>query len=93
MRSPEVPVNENTRPPRKHLQRAGLAGLVARKAVAAPTYAARRRTGTHSQSRDTRPGAGAVAAGACLRKLVMICYGVLKNRAPFDPGWGSRKAP
>jgi len=25
------------------------------------------------------------AVGACMRKLVMVCYGVLKNRAPFDP--------
>jgi transposase len=31
------------------------------------------------------------AVGACMRKLVMICYGVLKNRAPFDPDWASRK--
>ena len=30
--------------------------------------------------------------GACLRELVMICYGVLKNRAPFDPAYGSRIA-
>jgi transposase len=33
------------------------------------------------------------AVGACMRKLVMICYGVLKNRAPFDPEWASKKAP
>ena len=32
------------------------------------------------------------AIGACMRKLVMICYGVLKNRAPFDPAWASKKA-
>jgi hypothetical protein len=25
------------------------------------------------------------AIGACLRKLVMICYGGLKTRPPFDP--------
>ena len=31
------------------------------------------------------------AVGACMRKLVMICYGVLKNRKPFDPAWSSRK--
>jgi transposase len=31
------------------------------------------------------------AVGACMRKLVMICYGVLKNRAPFDPNWNSRR--
>jgi transposase len=30
------------------------------------------------------------ALGACMRKLVMICYGVLKNRQPFDPKWTSR---
>ena len=30
------------------------------------------------------------AVGACMRKLVMLCYGVLKNRAPFDPAWASR---
>jgi len=32
------------------------------------------------------------AVGACMRKLVMICYGVLKNRTPFDPNWASRIA-
>jgi len=31
------------------------------------------------------------AVGACMRKLVMICYGVLKNRQPFDPSWVSKK--
>ncbi len=31
------------------------------------------------------------AVGACMRKLLMICYGVLKNRTPFDPQWSSRK--
>lgn len=33
------------------------------------------------------------AVGACMRKLVMLCYGVLRNRAPFDPNWASRTAP
>jgi transposase len=33
------------------------------------------------------------AVGACMRKLAMICYGVLKNRRPFDPQWGSKTAP
>jgi hypothetical protein len=28
---------------------------------------------------------------ACLRKFVMICYGVLKNRTPFDPDRASTK--
>src|SRR5262249_23591701 len=32
------------------------------------------------------------AIGACMRKLLMICYGVLKNRAPFDPGWASKNS-
>jgi transposase len=31
------------------------------------------------------------AVGACMRKLVMICFGVLKNRQPFDPAWASKK--
>ena len=30
------------------------------------------------------------AIGAGMRKLIMICYGVLKNRASFDPNWSSR---
>jgi transposase len=30
------------------------------------------------------------AVGACMRKLLMIAYGVLKNRTPFDPSWASR---
>ena len=33
------------------------------------------------------------AVGACMRKLVMICYGVLKNRVPFDPAWASKITP
>lgn len=28
-----------------------------------------------------------VALGAAMRKLLMICYGVLKSRQPFDPQW------
>jgi hypothetical protein len=30
------------------------------------------------------------ATKASLRKLVLPCYGVLKNRRPFDPEWPSR---
>src|SRR5262249_5529776 len=30
------------------------------------------------------------AVGACMRKLLMIAYGVLKNRSPFDPSWARR---
>lgn len=32
------------------------------------------------------------AVGSCMLKLVMIGYGVLENRTPFDPNWGSRIA-
>jgi transposase len=28
-----------------------------------------------------------VALAACMRKLLMICYGVLKHQKPFDPAW------
>ncbi|HVK13112.1 MAG TPA: IS110 family transposase [Gemmataceae bacterium] len=31
------------------------------------------------------------AVGACMRKLVMICYGVLRNRKPFDPQWADHR--
>ena len=31
--------------------------------------------------------------GACMRKLVMLRYGVLRNRTPFDAEWASRMAP
>lgn len=26
----------------------------------------------------------------CMRKLVMICYGVLKDCTLFDPEWGAK---
>ena len=29
---------------------------------------------------------------ACARKLIMLCYGVLKNRKAFDPTWAAVKA-
>ena len=32
------------------------------------------------------------AVGACMRKLIMLCYGVLKSRTPFDPDWKSKKS-
>ena len=31
------------------------------------------------------------AVGACMRKLLMIAYGVLKSRVPFDPSWGTKQ--
>jgi len=33
------------------------------------------------------------AVGACMRKLLMIAYGVLKSRTPFDPAKGSKITP
>ena len=33
------------------------------------------------------------AVGACMRQLVMLAYGVLKNRTPFDPSWASKTVP
>jgi hypothetical protein len=33
------------------------------------------------------------ALGACMRKLLMIAYGVLKSRTPFDPSRGRNMAP
>jgi hypothetical protein len=30
------------------------------------------------------------AVGACMRKLVMLCDGVLKSRHPFDPDWSKK---
>jgi len=39
---------------------------------------------------ENQPDCGPMQAiGACMRKLVMICFGVLKNRATFDPNWSS----
>jgi hypothetical protein len=32
-----------------------------------------------------------VGGAACMRTLVMVCYGVLKNRAPLDPAASKRK--
>ena len=33
------------------------------------------------------------AVGACMRKLLMIAYGVLKSRTPFDPAKGVKNHP
>jgi hypothetical protein len=33
------------------------------------------------------------AVGACMWKLLMIGYRVLKHRTPFDPDWASGIAP
>jgi transposase len=43
-------------------------------------------------ARLTDAGKAKMAAfGACMRKLLMIAYGVLKNRAPFDPSWAVKR--
>ena len=31
-----------------------------------------------------------VALAACMRKMLMIVYGVLKHQKPFDPAWNSQ---
>ncbi|MEM7133153.1 MAG: transposase, partial [Chloroflexota bacterium] len=33
-----------------------------------------------------------VIIGAAMRKLIHIAYGVLKNKAPFDPTWETKSA-
>jgi transposase len=83
---------------RTRLSKAGNARL--RKALFLPTQTAVRFNpvlkGFFDRLTDPRRDGGAKpkmqAIGACMRKLVMICYGVLKNRAPFDPKWTSRIA-
>jgi len=34
-----------------------------------------------------------VALAACMRKMLMIIYGVLKHQQPFDPAWQSQPQP
>jgi transposase len=67
-----------------------------RKALFLPTQTAVRFNPLHQGFFERLVAAGKPrmqAVGACLRKLVMRCYGVLKNRGAFDPDWTSRKAP
>ena len=78
---------------RTRLSKAGNARL--RKALFLPTQTAVRFNPVLKGFFARLVGAGKPkmqAIGACMRKLVMICYGVLKNRAPFDPKWSSRTA-
>jgi transposase len=78
---------------RTRLSKAGNARL--RKALFMPTQTAVRFTPVLKRFFERLVGAGKSpmqAIGACMRKLVMICYGVLKNRQPFDPKWSSRSA-
>jgi len=79
---------------RTRLSKAGNARL--RKALYLPTLTAIRfnpllRGFSERLVRAGKPTRQAV--GACLRKLVRLCYGVLKNRAPFDPAGALKKAP
>jgi transposase len=76
---------------RTRLSKAGNARL--RKALFLPTQTAVRFNPLLEAFFDKLVKAGKPrmqAIGACMRKLVMICYGVLKNRTPFDPKWTSR---
>jgi transposase len=76
---------------RTRLSKAGNARL--RKALFLPTQTAVRFNPTLASFFRRLVDAGKPkmqAIGACMRKLVMICYGVLKNRAPFDPNWTSK---
>ncbi|VTU01805.1 transposase is116 is110 is902 family protein : Transposase of an IS110 family member OS=mine drainage metagenome GN=CARN7_1866 PE=4 SV=1: DEDD_Tnp_IS110: Transposase_20 [Gemmataceae bacterium] len=78
---------------RTRLSKSGNARL--RKALYLPTLAAIRFNPVLKGFFDRLVGTGKPkmqAVGACMRKRVMICYGVLKNRAPFDPLWASRIA-
>jgi len=76
---------------RTRLSKAGNARL--RKALFLPTQTAVRFNPLLQGFFERLVAAGKAkmqAIGACMRKLVMICYGVLKNRAPFDPHWASK---
>ena len=78
---------------RTRLSKSGNARL--RKALYLPTLTAIRFNPVLKGFFDRLVAAGKPkmqAVGACMRKLVMICYGVLKNRQPFDPQWSSRIA-
>jgi transposase len=78
---------------RTRLSKAGNARL--RKALFLPTQTAVRFNPLLEGFFDKLVKAGKPkmqAVGACMRKLVMLCYGVLKNRQPFDPKWTSRIA-
>ena len=78
---------------RTRLSKAGNARL--RKALFLPTQTAVRFNPTLAGFFARLVGAGKPkmqAVGACMRKLVMLCFGVLKNRAPFDPTWADKKS-
>jgi transposase len=77
---------------RTRLSKAGNARL--RKALYLPTLTAIRFNRLLKEFFDRLVAAGKPkmqAVGACMRKLVMLCYGVLENRAAFDPQWASKR--
>lgn len=79
---------------RTRLSKSGNARL--RKALYLPTLTAIRFNPLLKGFFDRLVAAGKAkmqAVGACMRKLVMLCYGVLKNRTPFDPAFASKIAP
>lgn len=76
---------------RTRLSKAGNARL--RKALYLPAMTAVRFNPLVAAFYDRLVEAGKskmAALGACMRKLLMIAYGVLKSRTPFDPKWGSK---
>jgi transposase len=78
---------------RTRLSKAGNARL--RKALYLPALTAIRFNPLLKALFERLVGAGKArmaAVGACMRKLLMIAYGVLKNRAPFDPSWALKRA-
>jgi transposase len=77
---------------RTRLSKAGNARL--RKALYLPTLTAIRFNPLLRRFFERLVAAGKArmaAVGACMRKLLMIAYGVLKNRTPFDPAWALKK--
>jgi transposase len=79
---------------RTRLSKAGNARL--RQALYLPTQTAVRFNSLLKGFFDRLVAAGKPrmqAAGACMRKLAMLWYGVLKNRRPFDPDRASKRAP
>jgi transposase len=79
---------------RTRLSKAGNASL--RKALYLPALTAARFNPVVGAFYERLVAAGKpkmAALGACMRKLLMICYGVLKSVTPFDPSRGSKIAP
>ena len=79
---------------RTRLSKAGNARL--RKALYLPALTATRFNPLVAAFYDRLVAAGKpkmAAVGACMRKLLMIAYGVLKSRTPFDPAKGSKITP